>query len=155
MFRVQESMKIIILIFSILFSSNAVTVEESQFVFESDSPVDCLEDYREDLDNLNGYNYEDYCFHTVSAGKIITIDVRVKEGENQTVFDIPYAGIRHEGALIQVYYNPGSFGKSQWFLLPYTRGIALMPNSITLPINQWITEGLTVGGWVRVVILSS
>ena len=84
-----------------------------------------------------------------------TIDIRVKEGENQTVFDIPYSSIRHEGILIQVYYNPGPFGKSQWFLLPYRKGIALMPNSLTLPINQWVSEGLTVGGWVRVVILKS
>ena len=40
-------------------------------------------------------------------------------------------------------------------LLSYTKGIALMPNSITLPINQWVSEGLTIGGWVRVVILTS
>ena len=104
---------------------------------------------------MDGYVYKDYCVHKASASNIITIDVRVKEGENQTVFDIPYDGIRHEGILIQVYYNPGPFGKSQWFLLPYTKGIALMPNSITLPINQWVSEGLTIGGWVRVVILTS
>ena len=30
-----------------------------------------------------------------------------------------------------------------------------MPNSITLPINQWVSDGLTVGGWIRVVILTS
>ena len=91
--------------------------EENQFVFESEPPVDCLEDYQEDLDNMDGYLYEDYCVHKTSAGNIITIDVRVKEGENQTVFDIPYSGIRHEGILMQVYYNPGPFGKSQWFFI--------------------------------------
>ena len=144
-----------IILLSLLISFNAFAEEENQFVFESEPPVNCLEDYQEDLDNMNGYDYEDYCVHKATAGNIITIDVRVKEGENQTVFDIPYDGIRHEGILIQVYYNPGPFGKSQWFLLPYTKGIALMPNSITLPINQWVSEGLTVGGWVRVVILTS
>ena len=148
-------MNILIFIFSFFVSSAVFAEEESQFVFESEPPVNCLEDYQEDLDNMNGYDYEDYCVHKATAGNIITIDVRVKEGENQTVFDIPYDGIRHEGILMQVYYNPGPFGKSQWFLLSYTKGIALMPNSITLPINQWVSEGLTVGGWVRVVILTS
>jgi len=148
-------MNILILIFSFFATSTVFADEDNQFVFESEPPVDCLEDYQEDMDNMNGYDYEDYCFHISSAGSLITIDVRVKEGENQTVFDIPYDGIRHEGILIQVYYNPGPFGKSQWFLLPYTKGIALMPNSITLPINQWVSEGLTIGGWVRVVILTS
>ena len=148
-------MNILIFIFSFFVSSAVFAEEESQFVFESEPPVNCLEDYQEDLDNMNGYDYEDYCVHKATSGNIITIDVRVKEGENQTVFDIPYDGIRHEGILMQVYYNPGPFGKSQWFLLSYTKGIALMPNSITLPINQWVSEGLTVGGWVRVVILTS
>ena len=148
-------MNILIFIFSFFVSSVVFADEDNQFVFESEPPVDCLEDYHEDLDNMNGYDYEDYCVHKASAGNIITIDVRVKELENRTVFDIPYDGIRHEGILMQVYYNPGPFGKSQWFLLPYTKGIALMPNSLTLPINQWVSEGLTVGGWVRVVILKS
>ena len=148
-------MKIIILFFSFFVSSAVFAEEENQFVFESEPPVDCLEDYQEDLDNMDGYDYEDYCVHKASAGNIITIDIRVKEGENQTVFDIPYSSIRHEGILIQVYYNAGPFGKSQWFLLPYTKGIALMPNSISLPINQWVSDGLTVGGWIRVVILTS
>ena len=148
-------MNILILIFSFFTASTVFADKDNQFVFESVPPVDCLEDYQEDLDNMDGYDYEDYCVHKATSGNIITIDVRVKEGENQTVFDIPYDGIRHEGILIQVYYNPGPFGKSQWFLLPYTKGIALMPNSITLPINQWVSEGLTVGGWVRAVILTS
>ena len=148
-------MNILIFIFSFFVSSAVFADEDNQFVFESEPPVDCLEDYQEDLDNMNGYDYEDYCVHKASAGNIITIDVRVKEVENLTVFDIPYDGIRHEGILMQVYYNPGPFGKSQWFLLPYTKGIALMPNSLKLPINQWVSEGLSVGGWVRVVILKS
>ena len=147
-------MKILILLFSFFVSSTVFAEEENQFVFESEPPVDCLEDYQQFF-GKDRDDYEDYCVHKASAGNIITIDVRVKEGKNQTVFDIPYSGIRHEGILIQVYYNPGPFGKSQWFLLPYTKGIALMPNSITLPINQWVSEGLTVGGWVRVVILTS
>ena len=148
-------MKSLLLISSILLTFNIVAEEQNQFVFESEPPVDCLEDYQRFFGNKDSYGYEDYCVHKASAGNIITIDVRVKEGENQTVFDIPYNGIRHEGVLIQVYYNPGPFGKSQWFLLPYTKGIALFPGSITLPINEWVSEGLTVGGWIRVVILAS
>ena len=147
-------MRSLLLISSILLSFNAFAEEQNQFVFESEPPVDCLEDYQQFF-GKDRDDYEDYCVHKVSAGNIITIDVRVKEGENQTVFDIPYSGIRHSGILIQVYYNAGPFGKSQWFLLPYTKGIMLMPNSITLPINQWISEGLTVGGWIRIVILAS
>ena len=148
-------MRTLFILFSCIFCVNGFTEDQNQFVFETEPPVDCLEDYQEDLDNMDGYDYKDYCVHKASAGNIITIDVRVKEGENQTVFDIPYNGIRHEGVLIQAYYNAGSFGKSQWFLMPYTKGIALMPGHITLPINQWISEGLTVGGWIRVVILAS
>ena len=147
-------MRSLLLISSILLSFNAFAEEQNQFVFESEPPVDCLEDYQQFF-GKDRDDYEDYCVHKASAGNIITIDVRVKEGENQTVFDIPYNGIRHEGVLIQAYYNAGSFGKSQWFLMPYTKGIALMPGHITLPINQWISEGLTVGGWIRVVILAS
>ena len=90
-------MKIPILLFSFFVSSTVFAEEENQFVFESEPPVNCLEDYQEDLDNIDGYDYEDYCVHKASAGNIITIDVRVKAGENQTVFDIPYSSIRHEG----------------------------------------------------------
>ena len=147
-------MKSLLLIFSFFLTFNTVAEEQNQFVFESEPPVDCLEDYQQFF-GKDRDDYEDYCVHKASAGNIITIDVRVKEGENQTVFDIPYNGIRHEGVLIQAYYNAGSFGKSQWFLMPYTKGIALMPGHITLPINQWISEGLTVDGWIRVVILAS
>ena len=148
-------MKGFLITLSLLISFNAFSEEKNQFVFESEPSVDCLEDYQEDLDNFDGYDYEDYCVHKASAGNIITIDVRVKEGENQTIFDIPYSGIRHSGILIQVYYNAGPFGKSQWFLMPYSNNIALFPGSITLPINEWVSEGLTVGGWIRVVILAS
>ena len=94
-------MKGFLIVFSLLISFNAFAEEENQFVFESDPPVNCLEDYQEDLDNIDGYDYDDYCVHKASAGNIITIDVRVKAGENQTVFDIPYSSIRHEGILIQ------------------------------------------------------
>ena len=148
-------MKILLLIFSFFLTFNTVAEEQNQFVFETEPPVDCLEDYRQFFGNKDSYGYEDYCVHKASAGNIITIDVRVKEGVNQTVFYIPYSSIRHEGVLIQVYYNPGPFGKSQWFLMPYSKGIALFPGSITLPINQWVSEGLTIGGWVRAVILTS
>ena len=134
---------------------NTVAEEQNQFVLETESPVDCLEDYQLFFGQKDRDDYEDYCVHKASAGNIITIDVRVKEGENQTVFDIPYSSIRHEGIMIQVYYNAGPFGKSQWFLFPYIKGIMLMPNSITLPIKQWVSDGLTVGGWIRVVILTS
>ena len=148
-------MKSLLLIFSFFLTFNIVAEEQNQFVFESEPPVDCLEDYQQFFGNKDSYGYEDYCVHKASAGNIITIDVRVKEGVNQTVFNIPYIGIRHEGVLIQVYYNAGPFGKSQWFLMPYSNNIALFPGSITLPINEWVSEGLTVGGWVRAVILTS
>tara|TARA_B100001029_G_C14629912_1_gene218618 strand:- start:176 stop:307 length:132 start_codon:yes stop_codon:yes gene_type:complete len=43
-------MKILILLFSFFVSSAVFAEEESQFVFESEPPVNCLEDYQEDLD---------------------------------------------------------------------------------------------------------
>jgi len=148
-------MRSLLLISSFFLTFNIVAEEQNQFVFESEPPVDCLEDYQQFFGKKDRDDYEDYCVHKASAGNIITIDVRVKEGVNQTVFNIPYIGIRHEGVLIQVYYNAGPFGKSQWFLMPYSNNIALFPGSITLPINEWVSEGLTVGGWIRVVILAS
>ena len=51
-------MKILILIFSFFISSTVFANEKNQFVFESEPPVNCLEDYQEDLDNMNGYDYE-------------------------------------------------------------------------------------------------
>ena len=48
----------ILIFFSFFISSTVFTEEENQFVFESEPPVNCLEDYQEDLDNMNGYNYE-------------------------------------------------------------------------------------------------
>ena len=138
----------------LLVASNTWAEDENQFVFESEPPVDCLEDFKEGAEG-GGCAYDDYCVYKSKVGNIITIDVRIKAGENQTVFDIPYGKIRYAGVITQIYYNQGPFGKSQWFLLPYTRGIGLFPNSITLPINEWVNNGITIGAWIRVVILTS
>ena len=143
-----------ILIVSLLVALNGWAEDENQFIFESEPPVDCLEDKKEGAEG-GGYAYDDYCVYKSKVGNIITIDVRVKAGENQTVFDIPYDNIRHAGVITQVYYNQGPFGKSQWFLLPYTRGIGLFAGSVTLPINEWVNNGITIGAWIRVVILTS
>ena len=51
-------MKGFLIVFSLLISFNGFAEEENQFVFEPEPPVDCLEDYQEDLDNMNGYDYE-------------------------------------------------------------------------------------------------
>ena len=52
-------MKILILIFSFFIASTVFAEEENQFVFESEPSVNCIEDYQEDLDNMDGYDYED------------------------------------------------------------------------------------------------
>ena len=52
-------MKKFLIVLSLLISFNAFVKEENQFVFESEPPVNCLEDYQEDLDNMDGYDYED------------------------------------------------------------------------------------------------
>ena len=142
------------LIVSLLVALNGWAEDENQFIFESEPPVDCLEDFKEGAEG-GGYAYDDYCVYKSKVRNIITIDIRVKEGENQTVFNIPDSKIRYAGVITQVYYNQGPFGKSQWFLLPYRRGIVLHTGSITLPINEWVNDGLTVGAWIRVVILTS
>ena len=60
-------MNILILIFSFFTASTVFADEDNQFVFESEPPVDCLEDYQEDLDNMDGYVYKDYCVYKASA----------------------------------------------------------------------------------------
>ena len=147
-------MKRFLILSSLFISCNGFAQDQNQFIFESEPPVDCLEDKKEGAEG-GGYAYDDYCVYKSKVGNIITIDVRVKVGENQTVFNIPYDNIRHAGVITQVYYNQGPLGKSQWFLLPYTRGIVLFAGSITLPINEWVNNGITMGAWIRVVILTS
>ena len=123
--------KLILTSVLLLFASIGWAEDENQFVFESEPPVDCFEDFKEGAEG-GGYAYNDYCVYKSKVGNIITIDVRIKTGENHTTFDIPYGKIRYAGVITQVYYNQGPFGKSQWSLLPYTRGIVFFPNSMNL-----------------------
>ena len=114
-------------------------------------PKDCYEDLAEEPLE---YYYEDYCIYEYKAGNITTIDIRIKPEGNQTVFDIPYANLRHAGAIIQIYYSSGVFGKSQWYFMPDAKGLVIMPNSILLPIDEWVEDGFPIYSFIRVVILT-
>ena len=115
-------------------------------------PVNCLEDFKEEG---VPYAYEDYCIYHAKVGNITTIDIKVKEEGNELIYDIPYSNLRYAGAIVQIYYTVGVYGKSQWFLLPDSKGIVVMPNSILLPIDEWVKDGFPADSYVRVVILTS
>ena len=115
-------------------------------------PKDCYEDLAEEPLE---YYYEDHCIYESSVGNITTIDIRINPESHETVYDIPYANLRHAGAIIQIYYSSGVFGKSQWMLMPGSKGIVIMPNSILLPIDKWVEDGFPIYSFIRVVILTA
>ena len=81
-------MKILILLFSFFVSSTVFAEEENQFVFESEPPVNCLEDYQEGLDNMDGY------------------DVAKRDKECGGCFA---AGINFGASLISLFYGGGDY----------------------------------------------
>ena len=114
-------------------------------------PVNCLEDFKEEG---GPYVYDDRCIYQSKIGNIITIDIKVKEEDNELIYDIPYHNLRYAGAIVQIYIS-GAFGKSQWFAMPFLRGVIIMPGSIHLPIDEWVEDGFPVDNYLRVVILTS
>ena len=50
------------LIVSLLVALNGWAEDENQFIFESEPPVDCLEDFKEGAEG-GGYAYDDYCVY--------------------------------------------------------------------------------------------
>ena len=116
------------------------------------SPKDCYEDLAEEPAE---YVYEDFCVYESKVGNLITIDIRVPPKDNQEVFTIPYGHLRYGGVIVQIYYSSMVFGKSQWMLIPDYKGVYIHPNSISLPIDKWIQDGLSSGAFIRVVILTS
>ena len=115
------------------------------------SPKDCYEDLAEESAE---YHYENFCVYESKVGNLVTIDIRVLPKDNQEVFNIPYEHVRFAGAIIQIYYSSMVFGKSQWMLIPNSRVVYIHPNSISLPIDKWIEDGLTPGVFIRIVILT-
>ena len=113
----------------------------------ADPPVDCK-------DNQRG-PFADLCVHETSVGRMITIDLKIKEehGRQDTVIiEYSYANIRRSGVIMQLYYN-SVVGKAQWVPLSDRRGIYLHPDSISLPVQRWIEQGLAPGQLVRIVLL--
>lgn len=103
------------------------------------------------------YDYSDKCLYSARVGQIFTLDVRIIEehkGQEDIVIEIPYSNLRYSGAILQVYYNL-AVGKAQWLPFPSTRGIYIMPDSLLLPIGSWIESGLTIGTFVRIVLLTT
>ncbi len=116
-------------------------------VAQAEPPIDCKANQRGP--------FADLCVHETTVGRIITIDLKIKEAHRQqdaVSVDIPYANIRRSGVVMQLYYNSAA-GKAQW--LPFTniRGIILHPNSISLPVQKWMERGLAPGRLIRVVLL--
>ena len=136
----------ILLLVSFYGQAGAVNSEDKTY-----PPKDCYQDLTEEEAE---YYYEDFCVYESKTGNLTTIDIRVKPEGNQEVFNIPYSSLRHAGAIIQIYYSSAVFGKSQWMLIPDSRSVYIHPNSISLPINEWVKDGLSPGVFIRVVILT-
>ena len=135
-----------------LFLITILLITPNTFAEDIQPPVNCLEDFKEEA---GPYAYEDYCIYQAEVGNITTIDIKVKEEGNELIYDIPYANLRYAGAIVQIYYTVGVYGKSQWFLFPDSKGIVVMSNSILLPIDEWVKDGFPADSYVRVVILTS
>ena len=111
------------------------------------------------LFSFNALSYENLSIKksTLESSILYTIDLRItKDIGNKSDFliDINYSNIREDGAIIQVYYS-NAYGKAQWVPFPFSSNIYIMPNSLLLPINRWVEQGMKIDGswWVRIVML--
>ena len=111
------------------------------------------------LFSFNTLGYENLSIKksTLESSILYTIDLRItKDIGNKSDFliDINYSNIREDGAIMQVYYS-NAYGKAQWVSFPFSSNIYIMPNSLLLPINRWVEQGMKIDGswWVRIVML--
>lgn len=114
---------------------------------QAEPPIDCEANQRGP--------FADLCVHETSVGRMIMIDLKIKEEhgrQDSVIVDIPYGNIRRSGVIMQLYYNSVA-GKAQWVPFSDIGGIYLQPNSILLPVQSWIKRGLAPGQLVRIVLL--
>ena len=114
---------------------------------QAQPPIDCKTNQRGP--------FADLCVHETTVGRIVTIDLKIKEEHGRTesiVVDIPNSDIRRTGFILQLYYNSAA-GNAQWSPYRDTRGIYVFPGSIQLPVQRWIKRGLAPGQLIRVVLL--
>lgn len=116
---------------------------------QAEPPIDCKANQRGP--------FVDLCVHETSVGRMITIDLMIKEEharQDSIILEIPYGNIRRSGVVMQLYYNSVA-GKAQWVKFPDLdlSGIYLQPDSILLPVQSWIEQGLQPGQIVRIVLL--
>lgn len=102
------------------------------------------------------FKYPDACWEKSMTTHMVTVDVRVTPDRALLKYlDIEIPGIknvRSEGYLVQIYYS-GVMGKAQWNIMPSLSGVVIMPHTVSLPIEEWVKRGFTVGGFVRLVIM--
>lgn len=129
----------------------AFSVTLSLFLMLLGSP--CLAAEVADSPFENATHSSDYEVHTFDM-PITAKQVNHPDGEGYVeVLDaFPYKTIRTQGALVQVQYSVGAFGRAQWFIMSDLHGVVLMPNSINLPVGEWIKGGLKEGNVVRVIV---
>ena len=106
-----------------------------------------------------GFDYEDLSIRhdsISSSSCLTTIDVRITEEQAKAdlMIDTTYHNPRFLGAMMQVYYTMGPFGKAQWLMFP-RNDIYVQPGTLLLPIPTWVENGMQTNGmwWVRVVLL--
>ena len=99
--------------------------------------------------------FPNQCIHISPVSQILTIDLKIKPEhakEEEVFIDIPYRNLRHSGVILQLYYN-SAVGKAQWVSFPQTGRIFVHPNSLMLPVADWMKQGLKEGQFIRVVMI--
>jgi hypothetical protein len=102
------------------------------------------------------YNYENICAREVEA-RMVNIDIIVTEELTQSEIyfvQVPYLDIRDTGVMFQMYYSV-RYGKSQWFPFSGMYSTAFHNGSLGLPIAEWVKNGLPIGTFLRVVLMTS
>lgn len=102
------------------------------------------------------FKYPDACKDESTPLHMVTVDLLVTEDRVNDEFllvEMPYGEIRSTGLIIQIFYTVGVLGKAQWFPLGSMRGVVVMPDTIHLPVRDWVNSGLKVGSFVRVVVI--
>jgi hypothetical protein len=92
---------------------------------------------------------------STGAGALIDIDLDVvsKLDDQELIIPLPPTAldIRESAVMVQVMYS-GPAGRSQWTPLPLVPQFWVFPDSIHVPVHEYLAEGLHPSGVLRVSV---